>query len=74
MEKIVKTFKFPNDSTEYQVNAVKLDGKTADELKTTVDSVMSDTSTNPVQNKAVKAYIDTTVKTQIEDIILNGAW
>lgn len=30
--KIVKTLKFPNSSDEYQINAVKLGGKTASEI------------------------------------------
>ena len=34
----------------------------ADSLKTTVDPEMSDTSENPVQNKAVKGYIDDKTK------------
>ena len=36
----------------------KLDGIEDGATKTIVDDVMSDTSTNPVQNKAVKKYID----------------
>ena len=34
----------------------------ADSLKTVIDSEMSDTSENPVQNKAVKGYIDDKTK------------
>lgn len=37
---------------------VKLDGIEDGATKTIVDDVMSDTSTNPVQNKVVKKYID----------------
>lgn len=37
---------------------VKLDGIEDGATKTIVDDAMSDTSTNPVQNKAVKKYID----------------
>ena len=40
--KIVKTLKFETDqNTEYQINAVKLQGKTADELlsSVTTDSI-----------------------------------
>jgi len=35
----------------------------ADSLKTTVDTSMSDTSENPVQNKVVKQYIDSSLPT-----------
>ena len=37
---------------------VKLDGVEDGATKTIVDDVMSDTSTNPVQNKVVMKYID----------------
>ena len=37
---------------------VKLDGIAAGANKTTVDDTMSSTSTNPVQNKAIKKYVD----------------
>lgn len=37
---------------------VKLDGIEEGETKTIVDDVMSDTSTNPVQNKVIKQYVD----------------
>lgn len=40
------------------VDKVKLDGIEAGANKTIVDDVMSDTSTNPVQNKVVMKYID----------------
>lgn len=36
----------------------KLDGIAAGANKTTVDDTMSSTSTNPVQNKAIKKYVD----------------
>lgn len=36
----------------------KLDGIEAGATKTIVDDVMSDTSTNPVQNKVIKQYVD----------------
>lgn len=36
----------------------KLDGIAADANKTTVDSSLSSTSTNPVQNKVIKAALD----------------
>ena len=39
----------------------KLDGIAAGANKTTVDATISDTSTNPVQNKVVKSYVDTEV-------------
>ena len=35
----------------------------ADSLKTTVDTSMSDTSENPVQNKVVKQYVDSSLPT-----------
>ena len=37
---------------------VKLDGIEDGATKTIVDDVMSDTSTNPVQNKVIKQYVD----------------
>lgn len=43
---------------------VKLDGVEDGATKTTVDDAMSDTSTNPVQNKAVKAALDSKLSTQ----------
>ena len=43
---------------------VKLDGVEAGANKTIVDDAMSDTSTNPVQNKAVKAALDGKLSTQ----------
>ena len=42
----------------------KLDGVEDGATKTTVDDAMSDTSTNPVQNKAVKAALDSKLSTQ----------
>lgn len=36
----------------------KLDGVARGANKTVVDTALSDTSTNPVQNKAIKAYVD----------------
>ena len=36
----------------------KLDGVATGANKTVVDTALSDTSTNPVQNKAIKAYVD----------------
>ena len=41
----------------------KLDGIATGANKTVVDSSMSDTSTNPVQNKIVKAYVDDKIPT-----------
>lgn len=63
------------DFTNYQritaVNGIKLDGGTG-----TVDTAMSDTSTNAVQNKAIKKYIDDAIAefvdlttSDIDDII-----
>ena len=43
---------------------VKLDGVEDGATKTIVDDAMSDTSTNPVQNKAVKAALDGKLSTQ----------
>lgn len=42
---------------------IKLDGIATGANKTVVDSSMSDTSTNPVQNKIVKAYVDDKIPT-----------
>ena len=43
---------------------VKLDGIEDGATKTIVDDAMSDTSTNPVQNKAVKAALDSKLSTR----------
>ena len=48
---------------------VKLDGVEAGANKTIVDDAMSDTSTNPVQNKAVKAALDSKLSTQGGEIL-----
>nr|DAV88199.1 MAG TPA: hypothetical protein [Caudoviricetes sp.] len=40
------------------VDKVKLDGIEEGATKTIVDDVMSNTSTNPVQNKVIKQYVD----------------
>lgn len=48
---------------------VKLDGVEAGANKTIVDDAMSDTSTNPVQNKAVKAALDGKLSTQGGEIL-----
>nr|DAE57471.1 MAG TPA: hypothetical protein [Caudoviricetes sp.] len=47
----------------------KLDGVEAGANKTIVDDAMSDTSTNPVQNKAVKAALDGKLSTQGGEIL-----
>ena len=51
--KVVKTLKFPNSTDEYQINAVRLDGKTASEINThnshsIVSGTKADGSTNIV--------------------------
>ena len=43
---------------------IKLDGVEDGATKTIVDDAMSDTSTNPVQNKAVKAALDSKLSTR----------
>ena len=48
---------------------VKLDGVEDGATKTIVDDAMSDTSTNPVQNKAVKAALDGKLSTQGGEIL-----
>ena len=48
---------------------VKLDGVEDGATKTIVDDAMSDTSTNPVQNKAVKAALDSKLSTQGGEIL-----
>ena len=48
----------------------KLDGIASGANKTTVDSALSSTSTNPVQNKVIKAELDT--KMNIEPIVLTN--
>ena len=61
---------------------VKLDGVEDGATKTIVDDVMSDTSTNPVQNKVVMKYIDSRgtlppVSTQNDTMLIqvvNGAY
>ena len=48
----------------------KLNGIAEGANRTTVDAAMSDTSTNPVQNKAVKSYVDNglnTLKKSVSD-------
>lgn len=45
----------------------KLDGIASGANKTTVDSAMSTTSTNPVQNKVVAAAIDSAIQTAIQN-------
>ena len=47
----------------------KLDGVEDGATKTIVDDAMSDTSTNPVQNKAVKAALDGKLSTQGGEIL-----
>lgn len=48
---------------------VKLDGISAGANKTIVDSAMSEASSNPVQNKVVKSYVDTQVQEAISSAI-----
>lgn len=36
--------------------------------KATVDTAMSSTSSNPVQNKVVKTYVDDTFKSTVKDV------
>ena len=52
----------------------KLNGIAAGANKTTVDSEMSSTSTNPVQNKVVKSYVDgrTILDTSMSDTSTNA--
>ncbi len=45
----------------------KLDGIASGANKTTVDTAMSTTSTNPVQNKVVAAAIDSAIKSAIQN-------
>lgn len=53
----------------------KLAGIEAGANKTIVDSALSDSSTNPVQNKVIKTYIDTALGSYITDIdtLIGGA-
>lgn len=51
---------------------VKLDGVEDGATKTIVDDAMSDTSTNPVQNKAVKAALDGKASTAVASRTANG--
>lgn len=51
---------------------VKLDGVEDGATKTIVDDVMSDTSTNPVQNKVVKAALDGKASTAVATQTANG--
>ncbi|WP_407420669.1 pyocin knob domain-containing protein [Methanobrevibacter sp.] len=52
------------------LDKTKLDGIATGANKTTVDSSLSSTSTNPVQNKVIKAEIDTlATKEEVDDII-----
>lgn len=45
----------------------KLDGVESGANKTTVDSAMSTTSTNPVQNKVIAAAIDSAIQSAIQN-------
>ena len=45
----------------------KLDGIASGANKTTVDSAMSTTSTNPVQNKVIAAAIDSAIQSAIQN-------
>lgn len=52
---------------------IKLDGVATGANKTVVDAAMSDTSTNPVQAKVVKAYIDGKVAAAGSNITVDAA-
>ncbi len=41
------------------------DGKSGDILIVTIDGTVSSTSTNPIQNKIIKAYVDTTAESTL---------
>ena len=64
-----RTVKIPNSTATATSDGLmsssdksKLNGIESNANKTTVDSSMSDSSTNPVQNKIVKKYVDDAVK------------
>lgn len=57
--KIVKTFEFPGSSDSYQVNAVKLEGKSSNDFATSTN--------NGVADSAAKVEHTLTIGTQTYD-------
>lgn len=57
---------------EYKITALEqiqyLASAMFSKWKATVDSAMSSTSSNPVENKVVKSYVDDTFKETVKDI------
>ena len=56
-----------------KADKIKLDGIAAGATKVTVDSAMSASSTNPVQNKVVKQYVDDKVAAAGSNITVDAA-
>ena len=56
-----------------KADKTKLDGIEAGAMKVTVDSAMSASSTNPVQNKVVKQYVDDKVAAAGSNITVDAA-
>lgn len=57
---------------EYKITALEqiqyLASAMFSKWKATVDSAMSSSSSNPVQNKVAKAYVDDTFKSTLKDV------
>lgn len=74
-----KEFELPLDNATQSAaglmsaaDKTKLDGVAVGANKTIVDAALSSTSTNPVQNKAVKAALDTKAGTAVATTSANG--
>lgn len=59
------TEKNANGNKEKYFHWENSDGERGDILIVTIDGVVSDTSTNPIQNKIIKNYVDTTAGTTL---------
>jgi hypothetical protein len=63
------------NSIAHAVIEIEENGASGDEI--VVDDIMSDVSENPVQNKVIKNYVDSTktdLQKYLDEQILGGAW
>lgn len=63
------------NSIAHAVIEIEENGASSDEI--VVDDIMSDVSENPVQNKVIKNYVDSTktdLQKYLDEQILGGAW
>jgi hypothetical protein len=63
------------NSIAHAVIEIEKNGASGDEI--VVDDIMSDVSKNPVQNKVIKNYVDSTktdLQKYLDEQILGGAW